>query len=80
MVTSHHGLFRFTRIPFGLEIASRTLQRAMEVTLRNVKRQFVLVHLYDILRSLQMPDDQVEHVGQVLRLMNDVDVPLNLKK
>lgn len=35
--TSHHGLYRFVPKPFGLEIASGTFQRAMDVILFPVR-------------------------------------------
>lgn len=34
---SHHGLFRFTRMPFRLENYPETFYRAMDVLLMNVK-------------------------------------------
>lgn len=46
--TSHHRLYRFIRMPFGLRIATGTYQRTMEVKLFVVKWQIALVDLDDI--------------------------------
>lgn len=40
----HYGLFRFTRIKFGLQGAPGTFQHAMDVSLTKVNWQFVLVY------------------------------------
>lgn len=41
-LTSHHGLFSFTRMSFGLKNASGTFQRVIEVILSTVKWNFAL--------------------------------------
>lgn len=46
--TSHHGLFRFIQISFGMRKPPGNFQRTMDITLSTVKCQFDLVYLDDI--------------------------------
>lgn len=46
--TLHHCPFRFILIPLGLKNAPGTFQRAMNVMLTKVKRQFVVLYFEDI--------------------------------
>ena len=45
---THHGLFQYTRMPFGLRNAPATFQRPIDIVLSSVKWQFALVYLDDI--------------------------------
>lgn len=40
--TSHHGFYRFRRIPFGLKNVPGTFQRSIDVILSTVKWQYAL--------------------------------------
>lgn len=40
--TIHHGIYLFIRMPFSLKNAPRTCQRALDVILSHVRRQFAL--------------------------------------
>lgn len=42
-LTTHHCLFRFTRMPSGLKNDSGTFKRSMDVLLTKVTWQFALV-------------------------------------
>lgn len=77
--TSHHGLFRFKRMPFGLKNAPGTSQRVVDVILATVKWQFALVYLDDVIVFSSSLEDHVEHVATVLRLLKDAGVTLKLK-
>lgn len=46
--SSHMGLFRYVRMPFGLKNAPATFQRALDIILSQVKRQFALVYQDDV--------------------------------
>lgn len=41
---TRHGLFRYVRMPLGLENAPATIQRAKDVILPSVKCQYVIVY------------------------------------
>lgn len=46
-LTSHHGLYEFIRMPFGLKIAPNTLQRAMDMIISKLKWPLAFVHFQD---------------------------------
>lgn len=52
----------------------------MEVLCTKVKWQFLLVYFGDIVICLHSPDEHIDHVGQLLTLLNETSVTLNLKK
>jgi Reverse transcriptase (RNA-dependent DNA polymerase) len=47
--TCHRGLYRFTRMPFGLCNAPATFQRAVDVILATVRWQCAITYLDDII-------------------------------
>jgi len=78
--TSHFGLFRYTRMPFGLKNAPATFQRVMDVILSSVRWQFALVYLDDIFVFSTTVEDHFDHVRTVLGLLKDAGVTLRLDK
>lgn len=78
--TSNYGLIRFTRMTLGLKRAPGTLQLAMDALLTNVKLQFALDYLNDIVIFLRMPEGQISRVRKVPKLLINVRVTLNSKK
>lgn len=48
-LTTHMGLFRFTRIPFGLSNAPATFQRLMHACLCEQNQQSLLIYLDDLI-------------------------------
>lgn len=63
--TSHHGLYKFVRMPFELRNASGTFQRAMDVILLSVEGQLAIVYLNDIVGFLRSRRDHINLVKQV---------------
>lgn len=47
--STHHGLFRFTWVPFGLKTAPALLPRPVETTLSRANWYFASVYLKDII-------------------------------
>ena len=45
---SHHGMYQWLRMPFGLRNAPAAVQRTMDVILASVKWKTALVYLDDI--------------------------------
>lgn len=78
--TSHYGTYRFKRMPFGLQNAPTTFQRAIDVVLASVKWQFALVYLDDIIVFSQSIDDHFDHLRTVLTLMLEAGFSLKLNK
>lgn len=52
----------------------------MDALLAKVKWQFVWLYLDDMVISSRVLDERIEHVCQVLTLLNDTGVMLSLKK
>ena len=63
------GLFEFLGTPFGLKGAAQAFQRLIDATLRGLN--FAFVYLDDMLVASQTAHEQVSHLRQVLRLLND---------
>ena len=78
--TSHFGLYRFLRMPFGLRNAPATFQRAMDVILASVRWQVALVYLDDVIIFSKSYRAHLEHVATVLSLLKSAGVTLKLAK
>lgn len=52
----------------------------MDVLQTKVKLQFALVYLDDIVIFSHTPGDHIKHVRSFLKLINDANVSVNLKK
>lgn len=79
-LTSHHGLYRFERIP--IELCSRigTLQRSVDVILSSVECEFALVYLNDTVVLNKMPQQDIDHVHKVLPRLQIAGAKLKLMK
>ena len=78
--TSHMGLFRYTRMPFGLKNAPATFQRAVDIILSRVKWQYALVYIDDVIIYSKTMEEHFYHVQKVLSLLRDAGVTLKLSK
>ena len=78
--TSHSGLYRFLRMPFGLKNAPATFQRAVDIILSRVKWQYALVYLDDVIVYSKTIKEHFIHVQTVLQLLRDAGVSLKLAK
>lgn len=73
---SHHGVYRFQRIPFGLNNALETFQKAMDVIPASARRQLALIYLEDIFVFSKSPVDYKGQVRHVLRLLHEAKLRL----
>jgi Reverse transcriptase (RNA-dependent DNA polymerase) len=60
--TSHHGLYRFTRLPFGLRNAPGFFQRTVDIILAGVKLKTCLVYLDDIIVFSSSREAHLHHM------------------
>ena len=67
-------------MPFGLRNAPGTFQRAIDVILAQVRWQYSLVYLDDIVVFSKTGEEHIDHVRSVLSLLADAGVTLKLKK
>ena len=78
--TSHQGIFRFRRLPFGLRNAPATFQRAIDVILSRVKWRTCLVYLDDVIIFSPDRASHLRHVHEALTLLRQAGLSLKLKK
>ena len=78
--TSHMGLFRFIRMPFGLKNAPATFQRAVDIVLSRVKWQYALVYLDDVIIYSKTLREHFTHLRTILDLLQEAGVSLKLPK
>jgi hypothetical protein len=78
--TSHRGLYRFKRMPFGLVSAPATSQRAIDVILSSVRFQCALTYLDDIVIYSPTFMRHLQDISVVLRLLSRAGVSLKFSK
>ena len=64
-ISTHRGLFRYNRLPFGVASAPSIFQRTMENLLQGISG--VCVYIDDILITGRTDEEHVEHLDEVLR-------------
>jgi len=77
---THHGHWEFRVMPFGLTNAPATFQSLMNNIFQPLLRKCVLVFVDDILIYSKSLDEHVEHLQQVLNLLNQHDLLLKRSK
>ena len=77
---THQGLYHFTRMPFGLRNAPATFQRAVDIVLSSVRWQFCIVYLDDVIIFSNSVDEHIDHIDQVLTLLENAGMSIRLKK
>ena len=70
VINTHKGLFRYTRLPFGISSAPGIFQRVMENILQGISN--VVVYLDDILLSSATESDHLQLIDQVLDRLEKV--------
>jgi Reverse transcriptase (RNA-dependent DNA polymerase) len=78
--TSHYGIYRFLRLPFGLRNAPATFQRAIDIILSGIKWKTCLVYLGDFIVFSGSRSAHLAHVAEVLTLLGNAGLSLKLKK
>lgn len=79
-LVSHHGLYRYKRLPLGLKNAPRTFQRLIHIILASVKWKYAIVYLDDIIIFSKNVDEHFHHINNVLRMLKEAGMTLKLKK
>ena len=77
-INTHRGLYRYTRMPFGVASAPAIFQCTMETLLRDLP--MVVVYIDDILVAGRSHEDHFANLAQVLRRLEDAGIRLKKEK
>ena len=78
VINTKRGLFRYTRLPFGIASAPGIFQRVMESMVRGIPG--VIVYLDDILISGGSQEENIERLQRVLTRLREVGLTLKQAK
>lgn len=79
-LTSFHDLYKFTRMSFRLRNGLMNFRRALDVLLASVGFQLFLLLLNDIAFLFEVPQNHIERVGRMLKLLYIAEATLKLLK
>ena len=78
--SSHQGLYEYVRMPFGLQGAPATFQRALDMILSGYRWQTCLIYLDDVIIFSQRAEDHLRDVDQVLDVLRHAGISLRFGK
>ncbi|XP_057190663.1 uncharacterized protein LOC130554808 [Triplophysa rosa] len=77
---TRYGLYEYTRMPFGLCNAPGTFQRAMELVLRGLQWDTLLIYLDDIIIFGEDVEQCIERLAEVFRRLQEYGLKLKPSK
>ena len=77
-INTHKGLFRYTRLPYGLSVAPSIFQRTLECVLAGIPH--VCIFLDDILVTGKTQSEHVANLRLVLKRLDEAGLKLNNEK
>lgn len=77
-ISTHKGLFRYTRAPFGVACIPAKFQKMMESLLHGLPG--VVIFLDDILVTGSNREEHLQRLGQVLRKLQNAGLKISLDK
>ena len=78
IINTHHGLYHYKRLPFGITAAPTIFQRPMESLLQGIPR--VCVYIDDVLVTGTTKQDHLTNLTEVLCRMSAVGMRLKREK
>lgn len=79
-LNSHHRLYQFARVPFGLKLTPALFQAAIDIIPSAVKTKTTLVYFVEIVNFSKTVKNHIAHTVQVPSLLDRAGITLNLKK
>ncbi|XP_014775932.1 uncharacterized protein K02A2.6-like [Octopus bimaculoides] len=77
-INAHRGLYKYTRLPFELKVASAIFQQIMDAILSDC--EFAIPYLDDILIKNNSREQHVEHIKAVFKKMKEYGFTLSKEK
>ena len=77
-INTYRGLYRYTRLPFGVSSAPAIFQRTMEILLRDLP--MVVVYIDDILVAGRLQEEHLTNFAQVLQRLEEAGMRLKKEK
>ena len=77
-INTHHGLYLYTRLPFGVSSAPSIFQSKMEALLRDLP--MVVVYIDDNLVAGRSQEEHLANLVQVLQQLKDAGMRLKKEK
>ena len=77
-INTHRGLYKYTRLPFGVASAPAIFQRTMETLLKDLP--MTCVYIDDILVAGKTPQDHLNNLTAVLNRLQDAGLRLKKEK
>jgi len=78
--TTPWGTFHYAKMPFGLNNASATFQRAMDISFANEKHVFLVAYLDDLNVFSNSDEEHLYHMRIVFQRCKQYGISLNPKK
>ena len=75
-----YRLYEYTKMPFGLCWAGSTFQRCMELVLRGLQWQTLLIYLDDVIVIGSSIEENLDRLDEVLRCLEEVGLKLKPSK
>ena len=73
-INTHQGLYKCNRLPFGVASALAVFQRAMDSIFQGIP--YVICYLDDILVTGWSDEEHVQHLEEVLRILQEHGIRL----
>ena len=77
-INTHRGLFKITRLQYGIKVAPSIFQKIMDTMLADL--DFATAYLDDILIKSKNREDHAKHVTEVFKKIKEFDFKLSMEK